>query len=293
MRQSVVLLLSLGAWAVFGQTPAESIAGKRLELATQELQRTQKLVDIGAEARVRLEQVQQDLADAQDDVILEKSLYGEINPKDLTDQTVNDMIAAAQRRVDRQQARIDEAKKLVDTGLTALSYLTPFQEELTLRQVNLNLAQARAKRMREVIAAAKTPEPAAPSETSAIAAIRKAFPAKLPKLVRTSMEHYEGDGSFNEATELMPIERAFEKKFDRPLPISADGETNLHRSLGFDHRGRVDVAVNPNASEGLWLRQYLQYWKIPYYAFTRAIRGKATAAHIHIGPGSTRLLDAD
>ena len=78
-------------------------------------------------------------------------------------------------------------------------------------------------------------------------------------------------------------------KFDRPLPISAEGETELHRALGFDHRGRVDVAVVPSAPEGIWLRHYLQFRKIPYYAFSRAIPGKATAAHIHIGPGSTRL----
>jgi hypothetical protein len=32
---------------------------------------------------------------------------------------------------------------------------------------------------------------------------------------------------------------------------------------------------------------------IPYYAFTHAMAGKATAAHIHIGPGSTRLTSAD
>jgi len=82
---------------------------------------------------------------------------------------------------------------------------------------------------------------------------------------------------------------AFSSKFDRPLPISAEGETEVHRALGFDHRGRVDVAVVPSAPEGVWLRQYLQLRKIPYYAFSRAIPGKATAAHIHIGPGSTRL----
>ncbi len=59
----------------------------------------------------------------------------------------------------------------------------------------------------------------------------------------------------------------------------------MHRALGFDHRGRVDVAVVPSAPEGIWLRQYLQSRKIPYYAFSRAIPGKATAAHIHIGHG--------
>ncbi len=106
------------------------------------------------------------------------------------------------------------------------------------------------------------------------------------------MEHYEGDGAFNESRDLPPLELAFATQFDRPLPISAEGETEVHRALGFDHRGRVDVAVVPDAPEGVWLRQYLQVRKIPYYAFSHAIPGKATAAHIHIGPGSTRLANA-
>jgi len=288
MRQSVVLLLSFGALAVFGQTPADSIAGKRLELASQELQRVQKLVEVGAESRVRLWQAEQDVADAQDDVVLERSLYGEINPNEQSDQTVAEMVSAAQRRLDRQQARVEQARKLMATGLTAQSYLTPFEEELTMRQVNLDLAQARAQLMRETIARAKVTEPSVPAYT----AVRPASLTKYPNFLSKSMEHFEGDGAFNESTDLKTLASAFEKKFDRPLPISAEGETNLHRALGFDHRGRVDVAINPNASEGMWLRHYLQSLKIPYYAFTRAIRGKATAAHIHIGPGSIRLPNA-
>jgi hypothetical protein len=289
MRQSVVLLLSFGALAVFGQTPADSIAGKRLELASQELQRVQKLVEVGAESRVRLSQAEQDLADAQDDVVLERSLYGEVNPNELSDQTVTEMVAAAQRRLDRQQSRVDQAKKLVATGLTAQSYLTPFDEELTLRQANLDFAQVRAQRLREMLVRAKVTEPSAAEYT----AVRDASPTQYPNVLSPRMEHYEGDGAFNESRDLKPLARAFENKFDRPLPISAEGETNLHRALGFDHRGRVDVAIDPNASEGMWLRHYLQSLKIPYYAFTGAIRGKATAAHIHIGPGSTRLHNAD
>jgi hypothetical protein len=108
-------------------------------------------------------------------------------------------------------------------------------------------------------------------------------------LLLQGMEHYEGDGNFDEFRQLQPLELAFASKFAHPLPISAEGETEVHRALGFDHRGRVDVAINPGAPEGVWLRQYLQSRKIPYYAFARAIRGKATAPHIHIGPGSTRL----
>jgi hypothetical protein len=108
-------------------------------------------------------------------------------------------------------------------------------------------------------------------------------------LFAEGMEHYEGDGAFNEFRDLPPLELAFAGKFNRPLPISAEGETEVHRALGFDHRGRVDVALVPGAPEGVWLREYLQLRRIPYYAFSHAIPGKATAAHIHIGPGSTHL----
>jgi hypothetical protein len=43
----------------------------------------------------------------------------------------------------------------------------------------------------------------------------------------------------------------------------------------------------------VWLRAYLAAKEIPYYAFRAAVPGKATGAHIHIGPGSTRLRAAD
>ena len=38
-----------------------------------------------------------------------------------------------------------------------------------------------------------------------------------------------------------------------------------------------------------WLRQYLAEHRIPYFAFRQAVPGKATGAHIHLGPVSTRL----
>jgi len=73
------------------------------------------------------------------------------------------------------------------------------------------------------------------------------------------------------------------------LPVSADGETAVHQAMGFDHRNRVDVALFPDTAEGKWLRHYLEASSIPYYAFRSLVVGKATAAHIHIGPPSTRL----
>jgi len=106
------------------------------------------------------------------------------------------------------------------------------------------------------------------------------------------MERFDGDGAFS-PTDLKKVLTAFQNKFHHPMPISANGETSVHRALGFDHRGRVDVALNPDETEGAWLRAYLASQDIPYYAFRAALPGKATGPHIHIGPGSTRLRAAD
>ena len=309
MRQLLALELSLVAGIFLGGTPAqpaEAPASQGIELAKQELSRVKSLVEVGALPRVRITQAEADLADAQDEVILAHALYGDLPESgaggeasagargaatadagqaasaDAGEAASREMLAAAQRRVDRQQARLDEARKMVDAGVTARSYLTSFEAELTARQTSLDLAHLRARLIAE--------------RASELASIAQHPVASLPELPTDNrdllfqgMERYDGSGVFEESRDLQPLELAFQSKFAHPLPISADGETEVHRTLGFDHRGRVDVAVRPEQPEGIWLRQYLKLRGIPYYAFARAIPGKATAAHIHIGPGSTRL----
>lgn len=284
MRQLHVIFFSILSSAMFAQTPAESlqsIADKKIDLAQENLQRISDLVKAGALPRVRLEQAEQDVADARDEAILQRTLYGELPAQNLSEQMADDMVAAAQRRVERQQAKIQSAQKLVDDGVAAQASMTPLQEELKLRELNLSLAHSRAKLIGELANIARFEQ--------SMQQVQSATSLDYRDTVMPGLEHYEGTGSFVESKDLRPLEAAFTKKFDRPLPISADGETAVHRSLGFDHRGRVDVAINPGAQEGIWLRRYLKSHGIPFYAFTRAMRGKATAAHIHIGPGSTRL----
>jgi hypothetical protein len=283
------VFLSLGALGAFGQPTAadspQTIANKRVQLAQDELQKITRLVEMGALPKLRLQQAEQDLADVQDDGILARTLYGELPVGDLTDKLIEEMVAAAQRRVERQQARVDAARKLVDEGITSQSSLLVPEQELATRRLNLDLAQSRAQLMAELAALAKLQKSSA--------AIQDAIDAEYRDMFAPGMEHYEGNGIFQESRDLKPLAVAFQKKFDHALPISAAGETDLHRALGFDHTGRVDVAVNPSDPEGVWLRSYLKSRQIPYYAFTRAIPGKATAAHIHIGTGSTRLHNAD
>jgi len=83
------------------------------------------------------------------------------------------------------------------------------------------------------------------------------------------------------------VKLAYQKEFSKALPLSAAGDTMTHRAMGFNHRNRVDVAVNAGQPEGIWLRRFLAAHRIPYFAFWRASPGRATAAHIHIGPLST------
>jgi hypothetical protein len=280
-----VFALALGAQTIPDTLPAqiaENAAAKSIKIAEDQVQRIGTLVDAGALPRMRLEQAQRDLADARDAVVLDRTLYGRIPIQSLTEEMAADMVAAAQRRVGRQQARIADATKMVDDGIMARNSVTTLQDELSFRNTSLSLARTRANLIAELTAMARAERD---MERTALTI--------APGVFVGGMQHYEGSGVFDEAKELKPIELAFAERFDKPLPISADGDTEVHRALGFDHRGRVDVAVNPELKEGQWLMSYLKTRKIPFYAFTHAIPGKATGAHIHIGPGSTRLLNAD
>src|SRR5947209_479084 len=135
-------------------------------------------------------------------------------------------------------------KKRVDEGVVARSELTNLTEELQTRQRTIELAQSRAKLLEEL---------------SNMATVEARYAdADQPQLPEhhTLAERYDGNGSFRDA-DFRKVASAFQKQFGKPLPVSAKGETALHRSLGFDHRGRVDVALNPDQKEGSWLRKFL------------------------------------
>jgi hypothetical protein len=218
------------------------------------------------------------LQDAEDEAILRQSLYGKLNLNDTTREEVQAMVAAAQRLYDRQKIRLDDAESLANHGVTARTSITPILEDLDSRRKTLDLAQSRARLWDQlaIIAKAEALAEAAPQSSSA------------PGEFGGVKHRYDGKGIFT-TSDFNAIETAFESKFHKQLPISALGETALHKSLGFDHRGRVDVALNPDQQEGVWLRGYLESHEIPYFAFRAAIAGSATGPHIHMGPPSTRL----
>ncbi len=244
--------------------------------ARQEVDRVRALVDAGVAARKSLEDAEAALSDAYDHVILRRTLYADLGIEDLTEAQADSMVAAAQRQVGIQRRKADAARRLVDEGVLARSELTPLDEELARRTRTLELAQDRARLFRDLVAAANAEHTAAQMQEVA--------PADASRVV----ERYDGDGAFALA-HLRRVVLAFEKEFRKPLPVSARGQSAVHKALGFDHRNRVDVAVEPDSAEGKWLRAFLEGERIPYFAFRNAVAGKATGAHIHLGPASLRL----
>ena len=86
------------------------------------------------------------------------------------------------------------------------------------------------------------------------------------------------------------VESFFIKKFGRPLPVSAYGQSGLHTRWGYDHRRSMDVGLHPDSAEGRALIAFLSREGIPFLSFRTAIPGVASAPHIHVGFPSRRRL---
>lgn len=268
MRFCAGLLLLVCAGLLSAQTSEDGdVARARLELL-----RVEGLVESGALPPVEMEKARAAVQDAEDAALLRKN----INQQDLTEDQADGMVAAAGRLMDRRKQAFDEAKRLVESGAAPQISLSTVLMELDYARKQLELAETRARLARELTQMAEM-------EITAETRMRQS-----PEEARKIAERFDGDGVFTPAM-LSRIETAFAARFGHALPITANGETAVHRALGFDHRGRVDVGVHPDQPEGVWLREYLTANRIPFFAFRQAVPGKATGAHIHLGPISPPL----
>lgn len=246
-----------------------------LDILRAELRRIESLVEQGVLPAARLAEAREKLQEAEDEALLQKTLYASV-AQDLTEEDAEAMAAAARRRLERQQRRVEQARRTVEAGAASRLSLTAILEEADLRRRALDLAESRLRLVRELAEMARAEQ----------ALLLRLEPEEnvAPQLI----ERFDGHGLFR-PQDLELVRRAYEREFSKPLPVSASGQTAVHRSLGFDHSGRVDVAVDPDAPEGVWLRRFLESAGIPYYAIRGSVPGKATGAHIHIGPPSGRL----
>jgi hypothetical protein len=221
-----------------------------------------------------------DEADQKDEAILKATLYLSISADDIyrseavqqiVSEQVRMMMDSSQRRMIRQEARIAALKAQVEAGKAPQEELRKAVQEMQRRIETAYLVLSRTTALNTTLDGAR-------AEMNRLRSRRG----------RGGTEKYAGSQPLTPSV-FRTIEAAFLRQFRRPLPISADGDTALHRALGFDHRGRVDVAIHPDQPEGMWLRKLLETLHVPYYGFRMAIPGSATAPHIHIGPGSPRM----
>jgi hypothetical protein len=243
--------------------------------AHRDLDRVKVLIAQGALPAMRLKKAQEDVQNAEDLSVLQANLFG----KDLTVEQADQMLFIAQRLVMRRQRSMIEMQQLVESGVISRSEAESTGADYDRAQTELHLAQTRVNLIMQMAEALRIQKSIASLEMDV---------ETHPEWAGKMYTKYDGSGIFT-PVDYQKVSLAFATKFSRSMPISADGETATHRSMGFDHRGRVDVAVSPDQPEGIWLLSYLQKNRIPYFAFRMAIPGKATGAHIHIGPQSTRL----
>ena len=272
----LLALLAL-ATVMSGQSQSPDVARAEIEVT-----RLRELVAAGAVAPAKLRDAEANLAESRDQAVLARLLYGRLELEDLRAQDPADMIAAAERRVERQRERVVRLEKLVAAGVSSRADLEAAKSEMDARASVVSIAQGRARLFAELTEMAHAEQRAADLAAAGM----------LPGAIGPDMEYFPGKGRFNDV-DFKQVSTAFEKQFSRPLPVSAKGETAAHRSLGFDHRGRVDIGLNPDAPEGLWLRQLLTQSEVPYIAFRRRIAGSSTAPHIHLGLPSPKLTLAE
>jgi hypothetical protein len=273
MASKLALLCLAGAISLYAQTPGE----RELSRAQSNFEQLRSQVEAGVLPRAKLEEAQEALADARDAELLSRTLYG----KDLTEEQTAEMEAAALRRLDRRKAEVEKLQQLVDADALARNSLTKPMEDVTWARQEYALVVERSQLVHELADQARAEQQAIEAQESS-----------KPSIGGPVMERFDGGGTFTPG-DFKHVVLAFEKQFKKPLPVSALGDTALHRALGYDHRDRVDVALYPDSAEGEWLRQYLEANEIPYYAFRNFVPGKATAAHIHIGPPSNHILKTD
>lgn len=261
----VLLILLLAAAA--GADPLS------FEKARSEYERVQALVEAGALPRKALEEAKLALEEAADREVLDRTLYGVLGVDELSVAQSLVMLAAAERLAGRQEQEFERARRLVKEGALAAAALVPIEEELERRRETLELARERARLVEELAEMARAEEALAAQggETEQAAPLAGPVPEWQLEVIR----------------------RSFEREFGRPLPVSARGDTAVHRALGFDHRGRIDVALHPDQREGRWLLALLEQLRLPYFAFRSHVAGKSTGAHIHIGPPSERFKASD
>ena len=176
--------------------------------------------------------------------------------------------------VARAATQVEQRRELLARGIVSRREVEDSERVLASAQAKL------AETRREMVV----------TDHSLVEALVTDRPAPAPNRQETTpmLVRYHGTARWSLA-EAPKIQSFFQRRFGRPLPVSAFGQTPLHDRLGFDHHEALDVAIVPDSPEGAALMAYLRSAGFSFFAFRGAVPGEATGAHIHIGEASRRV----
>jgi hypothetical protein len=195
--------------------------------------------------------------------------------------SLKQLLAARETEAAQTSDQLEKLKELYKDGLVSKRQMEEADRKLIEAQHKVEETRAQLAATDSLVV-----ESLAAADASQVADYDA--PAQSSKtLKKVAYIRYKGYADWSIA-DIGKIEKFFQSKFKRPLPVAALGQSELHTRWGFDHRNAVDVSVQPDSAEGLALMNYLSSQGIPFMAFRRAVPGSATGPHIHIGKPSLK-----
>ena len=247
-----------------------SIAAAQPVREAADLQRVRDLVRAGALPRRALVEAETEYLERGYRETLRRTLLSEI----LEPSEVQTMLDAAQGLQKIMQERFDLTMVQVQAGAVPAKRLKDAKDGLDAAKRQSELAQSRANLIEQM---------------SRMAAAE----SYLEELESEELAYrFEGFDDYEQEL-LSEIDEMYSLAFGSSPPVSAEGDTAVHRAMGLDHTGRIDVALHPDSEEGMFLIYLLESLGIPYIAFRSAIPGQSTGPHIHVGPPSDPIGDRD
>ena len=233
-----------------------------------ELQRVRDLVRAGALPRKALAEAETDHLERGYRETLRRTLLSET----LEESEIKTMLNAARGLERIHRERFNLVMMQVEAGVVPANRLQEAKDALDSAERQSELAESRANLVRQM------------QRMEAAQTFREEMEGEEP------VYRFYGFDTYQQEL-LTEIGDMYRQAFGRSPPISAEGDTDMHRSMGLDHTGRIDVAVHPDSDEGMFLTYMLESLGIPYFAFRTAIPGVSTGPHIHVGPPSERIED--
>lgn len=193
------------------------------------------------------------------------------------------LLTLYEAEAERAAKRLAELEPLYEQGLIARRALEEQQKAVAAARARVEATKRQISDVEAQIAAALLE-----AEEAKKRAERPVSPPVRSFVKTASLIRYGGASSWS-ISDAWRVQRFFQERFGRSLPISAYGQSPVHDQWGLDHRNSLDVPVHPDSVEGQALMSFLRANGIPFLAFRTAIPGAATGPHIHIGYPSHSL----